>query len=116
MDPYTDEVFEVSNTQGIPEGTPIIQFKSENSGSASNSEKKGPEPKTRTKEDTARIKLRQEQVNTLNRRSDTDVVSSEEILISIQSRKGEATEKSLNSIIDTSVQIDEDISGGYEFE
>jgi hypothetical protein len=52
----------------------------------------------------------------LNRRSDTDVVSSEEILISIQSRKGEATEKSLNSIIDTSVQIDEDISGGYEFE
>lgn len=116
VNPYTDEVLEVSNTEGIPEGTPYVQYKSERIGSSSYDIQKSPEPKTRTKDDTARIKQRQEHANSLKRRSDIDVVSSVDLLNSIQSKKCKSTDESLNSVIDTSIQIDEDVSGGYDFD
>ncbi len=117
VDPFTDEVFEVPNTESIPAGMPYIQFRSENKERFGTYGGNTPESCTRTESDTAHIKARQNELDALKRSDEIEVVSNEAILDLVESHKSESQSEASSKMSDsdTSDLTDMDANGGFEY-
>ena len=117
VDPYTDEVFEVRNTEGIPTDTPYVKFKSERLPQEYQSESSNPVAKTRTPGDNLKIHERQKEAEARRRHPDIEVISKEDLLSAVQNSN--ANQNSAEQDTESGslpVTLDEDLSGGYDYE